>query len=213
MLVVGLGNPGKNRARNRHNIGFMSVDAIARRHGFPAFRSKFEGEVADGEIGGRRVTLLKPMTYMNESGRSVAQAVRFYRLAPAEVVVFHDEIDLAAAKVRVKRGGGHAGHNGLRSLHAHIGPDYARVRLGIGRPEHKDEVLTHVLKDFAKDDAPWLEKLIAAVAEHVPLLLADDDGAFMSKVVHAVVGLRPRKARAPKPEAEDQPKEDPERGL
>lgn len=211
MLVVGLGNPGKDRAHNRHNIGFMAVDAIARRHGFPAFRKKFEGEVADGEIAEFAVTLLKPMTYMNESGRSVAQAVRFYRVPPADVLVFHDEIDLAAAKVRVKRGGGHAGHNGLRSIHAHIGADYGRVRLGVGRPEHKDEVLTHVLKDFAKDDATWLEKLLEAVAEHVPLVLKGDDGAFMSKVVHSVQGPRPKKPRlAP---AEDPPEEDPERGL
>ena len=212
MLVVGLGNPGKGRVSNRHNIGFMAVDEIARRHGFPAFRSKFEGEVCDGTIGDRRVTLLKPMTFMNESGRTVAQAVRFYRLPPSDVLVFHDEIDLAAGKVRVKRGGGHAGHNGLRSIHAHIGPDYGRVRLGIGRPAHKDEVLTYVLKDFGKDDAPWLEKVIAAVAEHLPLLLAGDDGAFMSKVVHAVVGPRPKKPR-PVPAADAPPEKDPERGV
>ena len=205
MLVVGLGNPGRDRAHNRHNIGFMAVDAIQRRYGFPSFRSKFEGEAADGEIAGHRVTLLKPMTYMNESGRSVAQAVRFYRVPPAEVLVLHDEIDLAAAKLRVKRGGGHAGHNGLRSIHAHIGADYARIRLGVGRPEHKGEVLTHVLKDFSKDDAVWLEKLIDAVAEHVPLVLAGDDGAFMSKVVHAVQGPRPKK---PRPDAEGPPKEE-----
>jgi len=199
LLLVGLGNPGSNYANNRHNIGFMAVDAIARRHGFPAFRAKFQGAAAEGSIAGRRVLLLKPMTYMNESGRAVTQAARFYKIPATDVLVLHDEIDLAAGKVRVKRGGGHAGHNGLRSLHAHIGPDYRRVRLGVGHPGDKERVVGHVLKDFAKADTQWLDPLLDAIADNVGLLIDGDDGAFMSKVALVINPPRPKPPR-PSPE-------------
>ncbi len=185
-LLVGLGNPGDEYAKNRHNIGFMALDEIAGRHGFGPFRAKFEGHVAEGNLAGEKALLLKPATYVNESGRSVRAATGFFKLPPCDVIVFHDEIDLAAGKVRVKRGGGHAGHNGLRSIHSHIGPDYGRVRIGVGHPGDKDKVVGHVLKDFAKSDKEWLEPLLAGLAEHLPLLLASDDSAYMSKVATAV---------------------------
>ncbi len=192
VLLVGLGNPGPAYARNRHNIGFMALDAVVRRHGFGPFRSRFRGEAAEGTLAGRRVLALKPMTYMNESGRAVAEAVRFHKLPLADVVVFHDELDLAEGRLRVKRGGGHAGHNGLRSIHTHIGPDYRRVRLGIGHPGDKARVVGHVLKDFAKADERWLGPLLDAVAEHAPLLVAGDDAGFMSKVALATALPRAR---------------------
>lgn len=181
-LFVGLGNPGDRYARNRHNIGFMAVDAIIRRHGFGAERSRFQGLVSEGQLAGDKVLALKPMTYMNESGRSVGEAVRFYKLAAEDVVVFYDEIDLVAGKLRVKRGGGLAGHNGLRSIKAHIGEDFRRVRLGIGHPGDKDRVSGHVLSDFAKADHDWLDPLIDAVAEAAPLLAQRDDPGFATKV-------------------------------
>ena len=199
LLVVGLGNPGPGYARNRHNIGFMALDAIVRRHGFGRFRSKFQGGVAEGEVAGHRVLALKPLTYMNESGRSVAAATRFFKVAAMDVLVLHDEIDLAAGKVRIKRGGGHAGHNGLRSIHAHIGADYRRVRLGIGHPGDKDRVTSHVLKDFAKADEDWLGKLLPAIAESFPYLVCDDDLAFMSKVALAMPPPPPPKPPKPPP--------------
>jgi PTH1 family peptidyl-tRNA hydrolase len=192
LLVVGLGNPGAEYARQRHNVGFMAVDAIRDRHGFPPWRAKFHGLVAEGSFGGRRVLVLKPMTYMNESGRAVAAAAAFHKIAPKDIVVFHDEIDLIAGKVRVKVGGGLAGHNGLRSIDAHIGPDFKRVRLGVGHPGHKDQVAGHVLKDFAKADRPWLEKLLDALADHFPDLAVGDDAAFMSKVAMALKPPRPK---------------------
>jgi len=207
-LLVGLGNPGGGYANNRHNIGYMAVDEIVRRHSFSAFRAKFHGEIAEGKLGGERVLVLKPKTYMNESGRSVGEALRFYKIPPENVIVFQDEIDLAAGKLRVKRGGGHAGHNGLRSLHAHIGPDYARVRMGVGRPDSKERVPGHVLKDFAKADKAWLEPLIDAVAGNVEMLLpGNDDGGFMSKVALAVNPPRPKPPRKP-PSGEDAQPED-----
>ncbi len=190
-LVVGLGNPGPGYARNRHNIGFMAADALAGRHGFPAFRSRFQGLAAEGMIAGTRVMLLKPMTYMNESGRSVAQAVRFFRLGVEAVTVLHDELDLAAGKLRVKRGGGHAGHNGIRNIAAHIGADFRRVRLGVGHPGDKDRVIGHVLKDFAKADEAWLEPLLEAVAGNFGVLIAGDDAGFMSRVALAVAPAKP----------------------
>ena len=158
-LFVGLGNPGASYAGNRHNIGFMAVDRIASDHGFGPWRGKFQGSLAEGRLGSERVILLKPETFMNRSGASVGEAMRFFKLEPADVTVFHDELDLAPGKLRVKQGGGHAGHNGLRSIHSVIGPDYARVRLGIGHPGHKDAVSGYVLHDFAKADADWLEDL------------------------------------------------------
>ena len=204
LLLVGLGNPGPAYAGNRHNIGFNVVDAICDRHGFGPFRRKFDGQVAEGRIGDRRVLALKPMTYMNESGRAVGQAARFHKIPPVDVVVFHDELDLAAGKVRVKDGGGLAGHNGLRSISAHIGPAFRRVRLGIGHPGGKDRVTGHVLKDFAKADRVWLDPLLEACATHAPLLVAGDAGAFMSKVAMAVNPPRPKPPRpAPQSSASD----------
>lgn len=181
-LFVGLGNPGSRYAGNRHNIGFMAVDAIVRRHSFSAERTRFQGLVSEGQLDGEKVLALKPMTFMNESGRAVGEAVRFYRLDPGQVVVFHDELDLEPGRLRVKRGGGLAGHNGLRSIEAHIGNDFRRVRLGIGHPGHKDRVLGYVLKDFAKSDAEWLEPMLSAIAEAAPLLAAGQDSKFASKV-------------------------------
>lgn len=198
LLIVGLGNPGPAYAGNRHNIGFMAIDAITRRHGFGPFRTKFQSHIADGGLAGRPCLAVKPMTFMNDSGRAVVAAAAFYKIPPRDIIVFHDEIDLAAGKVRVKTGGGHAGHNGLRSLHAHIGPDYRRVRLGVGRPSQGRQVIGHVLDDFAKADKTWLEPLLDAIADNAGLLAGDDDAAFMSKVALA---LKP--ARPPRPRPED----------
>ncbi|MFO1152904.1 MAG: aminoacyl-tRNA hydrolase [Rhodospirillales bacterium] len=181
-LLAGLGNPGREYAGNRHNIGFMAADAICERHRFAPSRSRFLGATREGRIGGSEVLVLKPMTFMNDSGRSVAAAVRFFKLDLDRLIVFHDELDLAAGKVRVKRGGGAAGHNGIRSIDAHLGPDFWRVRLGIGHPGAKTKVLGHVLKDFAASDGEWLPPLLDRIGEHVGLLLAGDAPAFMSKV-------------------------------
>ncbi len=182
LLVVGLGNPGTGYAKNRHNIGFMAVDEVVRRHGFSRWRTRFQSEIAEGTVGSDKVLVLKPMTFMNESGRAVAEAARFYKIHPIDVLVFHDELDLAAGKIRVKTGGGHAGHNGLRSIQAHIGPDYKRVRMGIGHPGDKAKVTGHVLKDFTKADQEWLDTLLDAVGRHFELLTEDRDSDFMSKV-------------------------------
>ncbi|SHI87702.1 aminoacyl-tRNA hydrolase [Wenxinia saemankumensis] len=181
-LWVGLGNPGAKYARNRHNIGFMAVDRIASDHGFTPWRSKFQGEVSDGRFGSERVTLLKPGTFMNLSGQSVGEAMRFLKLEPADVTVFHDEIDLAPAKCRLKSGGGHAGHNGLRSIHQHVGPDYDRVRLGVGHPGHKDAVPGYVLRDFPKADEDWLDDLLRGLSDGAPDLAAGDGGRFLNAV-------------------------------
>ena len=161
-LFVGLGNPGREYAMNRHNVGFMAIDAIAATHDFPSWRKRFSGLAAEGKLGGEPVLLFKPQTFMNESGRAVGEASRFYKLELGDVVVFHDELDLAPGKVRVKTGGGVAGHNGLKSLTAHIGNDYVRVRIGIGHPGQKDRVTGHVLQNFAKADHVWLEPLLGA---------------------------------------------------
>lgn len=182
LLVVGLGNPGERYAHNRHNIGFMAVDAIVRRHVFAPPRARFCGETADGVLDGEKTIALKPMTYMNESGRAVAEALRFYKLAAKDVIVFHDELDLAPGKVRVKEGGGHAGHNGLRSIIAHIGEDFTRVRMGIGHPGHKDLVTHWVLSDFAKADGVWLTPLLDAIADAAPRLAARDWPRFMTDI-------------------------------
>jgi PTH1 family peptidyl-tRNA hydrolase len=182
-LVVGLGNPGSRYARNRHNVGFMAVDAIARRHGAPGFRSRFKGELAEGPIGGERVLLLKPQTFMNVSGESVGEAARFFKILPSEIVVIHDEIDLRPGKLRVKRGGGSAGHNGLRSIDSLLGPDYWRVRVGVGHPGIKELVQPYVLQNFSGEELTgWVEPLLGAVAETVPLLLSGAPDAFMSEV-------------------------------
>lgn len=171
LLLVGLGNPGPQYARNRHNIGFMAVDAIIRRHSFSPEREKFSSRLCEGRFGTTRVAALKPLTYMNLSGQAVGEAVRFFKLSPGNVIVFHDDLDLAAGKVRVKQGGGHGGHNGLRSIDAHIGKEYWRVRLGIGHPGHKDRVSPYVLSDFAKSDAIWLDGLMDAIGETAPTLV------------------------------------------
>jgi peptidyl-tRNA hydrolase, PTH1 family len=182
LLLVGLGNPGARYAGNRHNIGFMAVDAIAKRHGIGPWRRRFQGVAAEGPLGGARVLLLLPGTYMNESGRAVAEAAHFYKLALPDIVVFHDEIDLAAAKVRVKIGGGVAGHNGLRSISAQIGNDYRRVRIGVGHPGVKELVHGHVLSDFAKSEMPWVEALCEIIADNAELLVNGRDATFQNKV-------------------------------
>jgi PTH1 family peptidyl-tRNA hydrolase len=181
-LIVGLGNPGAQYARHRHNIGFMAVERIAVDHGFGPWRSKFHAEVAEGRLGREKVLLIKPQTFMNRSGQSVGEAMRFYKLEPADVVVIHDELDLAPGKCRVKEGGGHAGHNGLRSIHAAIGPDYARVRLGIGHPGHKDRVSGYVLHDFAKADAEWLDDLMRGISDGAAPLAEGEWGKFQNAV-------------------------------
>ena len=182
LVIAGLGNPGARYARNRHNVGFMAVDAIAGRGGFGPFRAWRQGLMADGRIGDERVILLKPQTYMNESGRSVGEALRYLKLDLGALVVIHDELDLAPCKVRVKVGGGDAGHNGLRSITAHLGPDYKRVRIGIGHPGDKALVQPYVLSDFAKSEAPWVNAVAHAIAEAAPLLVAGQDASFQNKV-------------------------------
>lgn len=182
LLLVGLGNPGARYAGNRHNIGFMVLQAIAKRHGLGPWRRRFQGLACEGPIGGARSLLLLPGTYMNESGRAVADAARFYKVALADVIVFHDEIDLPPGKVRVKAGGGVAGHNGLRSISAHIGNDYRRVRIGVGHPGNKDLVQSYVLNDFAKSERPWVEAVIDIVAGNVEFLVRGEDASFQNKV-------------------------------
>jgi peptidyl-tRNA hydrolase, PTH1 family len=196
-LFVGLGNPGAEHALNRHNVGFMAVDAIAASHGFPAWRKRFQGLAAEGKLGEEQVLLFKSQTFMNASGRAVGEAVRFYKLEPADVVVFHDELDLAPGKLRVKTGGGVAGHNGLRSLSAHIGNDYVRVRIGIGHPGRKDLVTHHVLHDFAKADRAWLKPLLDAIAAEAPFLAEGAIEKFQSRVAHAVQAASPEE-KAPR---------------
>jgi PTH1 family peptidyl-tRNA hydrolase len=193
LLVAGLGNPGSQYARNRHNAGFIVLDAIHAAHGFGPWRAKFDGLVSEGTLAGRKTWLLKPQTYMNESGRSVGPALRFFKLPPEALVVVHDEIDLAAGKLKVKKGGGDAGQNGLRSITATLGPDYRRVRVGIGHPGDKAQVTGHVLSNFSKDDIAWLQPLVTAMAEAAPLLAKDDDSGFMSKV--ALLTQPPRTAK------------------
>jgi PTH1 family peptidyl-tRNA hydrolase len=182
LLFVGLGNPGAKHANNRHNIGFMVVDAIARRHGFAPWRRRFQGVASEGTLGSEKVLLLLPGTYMNESGRAVAEAAHFYKLVAADIVVFQDEIELPSVKVRVKVGGGIAGHNGLRSISAHVGNDYKRVRIGVGHPGVKDLVHAHVLSDFAKSDREWVEALCDVMADNAPLLAQGKDASFQNKV-------------------------------
>ncbi|MGE0657874.1 MAG: aminoacyl-tRNA hydrolase [Reyranellaceae bacterium] len=182
LLLVGLGNPGARYAGTRHNIGFMAADLIVRRHGFSPWRKRFQGEAAEGSLDAVRTLALKPQTFMNESGRAVGEAMKFYKLTPEDVVVLYDEIDLAPGKIKVKKGGGAAGHNGIRSIDAHIGPDFWRVRLGVGHPGDKSRVHGYVLSDFAKADQPWLEKLLEAVSDAMPLMAQKQDGRFMSRV-------------------------------
>jgi peptidyl-tRNA hydrolase, PTH1 family len=182
LLFVGLGNPGAKHAGNRHNIGFMVVEAIAKRHGFAPWRRRFQGVATEGALGANKVLLLLPGTYMNESGRAVAEAAHFYKLPAGDIAVFHDEIELPPAKLRMKVGGGIAGHNGLRSISAHIGNDYKRVRIGVGHPGVKELVHPHVLSDFAKDERPWVEALTDVIAANADLLAQGKDASFQNKV-------------------------------
>ncbi|KIC09629.1 peptidyl-tRNA hydrolase [Leisingera sp. ANG-M1] len=198
-LFVGLGNPGPKYERNRHNIGFMALDQIASDHGFSPWKSKFQALLSEGKLGSEKVLLLKPQTFMNLSGQSVGEAMRFYKLTPADVVVLHDELDLAPGKARVKQGGGHAGHNGLRSIHSHIGADYARVRLGIGHPGHKDAVAGYVLRDFPKADEGWLDDLMRGISDGAAELAKGDGGKFMNAVALRVA---PPRSSTTKPKAE-----------
>ena len=190
-LFVGLGNPGAKYSGNRHNIGFMAVDRLAADHGFAPWRKAFQGMAADGRLGDERVVLLKPGTFMNLSGQSVGEAMRFFRLTPQDILVFHDELDLAPAKLRLKQGGGHAGHNGLRSLHDHIGQDYGRVRMGIGHPGHKDAVAGYVLHDFAKADQAWLDDLLRGISDGAGLLARGDGPKFLNAVALRMAAARP----------------------
>ena len=187
LLLVGLGNPGARYVGNRHNIGFMTLEAIAKRHGIGPWRRRFQGVACEGPIAGERVLLLLPGTFMNESGRAVAEAAQFYKLAAPDITVFHDEIELPPGKVRVKVGGGIAGHNGLRSITAHVGNDYRRVRIGVGHPGAKDLVEHYVLADFAKSERGWVEALIDILADHVELLVRGQDASFQNKVHLAMV--------------------------
>lgn len=182
LLWTGLGNPGREHADNRHNIGFMAIEAIARAHGFSAPRAKFHGLLSEGTIAGQRVLLLAPQTYMNESGRAVGEAARFHKIDLADIVAFHDELDLAPGKLRIKIGGGDAGHNGLRSITAHLTANYKRVRLGIGHPGDKARVYGYVLSDFAKVERPWVETLCEAIAKNAALLVKGDDAGLQNKV-------------------------------
>ncbi len=208
LLLVGLGNPGPRHAKNRHNIGFMAVDEIVRRHGFGPWRARFRGRIAEGRIAGEKVLALEPDTYMNESGRTVGKAVRFYKLEPeTQVIVIYDEIDLKPGKVRVKLGGGAGGHNGIRSIDNHIGRDYRRVRLGVGHPGDKDLVHGYVLQDFAKVETAERDKLIEAVAVELPRLIEGDDGGFMSRLALIMNPPRPKPPQ-PKPPSPKPPKPD-----
>jgi PTH1 family peptidyl-tRNA hydrolase len=189
LLFVGLGNPGARHAGNRHNVGFMVVEAIAKRHGIGPWRRRFQGVAAEGTIGSERVQLLLPGTFMNESGRAVAEAAHFYKLGLPEIVVFHDELDLPPGKVRVKTGGGVAGHNGLRSISAHVGNDYRRVRIGIGHPGVKELVHPYVLSDFAKSDREWVDALCGVIADNAELLARGQDASFQNKV-HLAMGAK-----------------------
>ena len=204
LLIAGLGNPGSQYARNRHNAGFIVVDMLHAEYGFGPWKAKFEGLLSEGALGGRKTYLLKPQTYMNLSGDSVGPALRFFKLPVSALVVVHDEIDLAAGKLKVKTGGGDAGQNGLRSITATLGPDYRRVRLGIGHPGEKTKVTGHVLQNFSKDDIDWLKPLVEAMVQAAPLLAKDEDAGFMSKVA---VLLKPP-SKKDKPEKKPDSKKD-----
>ena len=214
IILAGLGNPGEKYARNRHNVGFMALDEIARTQGFGAWKSRFQGQIAEGRLGTEKVLLLKPMTMMNLSGQSVGEAMRFFKLEPEDITVFHDEIDLVPGKCRVKRGGGHAGHNGLRSLHQHIGPDYTRVRIGVGHPGRKEAVPGYVLHDFARADQDWLQPLLTGIGEGSVHLGTGNTDKFMNAVsLHTAPPKKSPNQPAPKtsqpppaPEPEPEPR-------
>lgn len=200
LLLVGLGNPGTEYAGHRHNVGFMALDRIVERFGFGPWRRKFQGQLAEGRIGTEKVLALKPETFMNESGRAVGEAARFYKLDPVDVVVFYDELDLAFGRVRVKRGGGLAGHNGLRSMNRHIGPDFARVRIGINHPGDKSRVTRHVLGNFAKSEQALLNDLLDAVADASSFLPDGEDGQMMTRIAHLCPPPKSEKKKKSKPQ-------------
>jgi peptidyl-tRNA hydrolase, PTH1 family len=198
LLIAGLGNPGEKYSKNRHNIGFLAADAIVRRHSFSPWQKKFSAEISEGILDGEKVIVLKPLTFMNNSGQSVGEALRFYKLAPKDLVVIYDELDLFPGKLRVKTGGGANGHNGIKSLDAHCGKDYRRVRLGIGHPGAKELVHGYVLGDFAKPDNQWLDPMLDAIADAAPHLAKGDDTGFMNKVAVSLGQGNQRKVEAPK---------------
>ncbi|CUX10005.1 aminoacyl-tRNA hydrolase [Agrobacterium fabrum] len=222
-IIAGLGNPGAQYAGNRHNIGFMAVDALQRLPSFAPWSKKFKAEISEGEIGGEKVLLMKPLTYMNLSGESVGEAMRFFKLTPADIIAIHDELDLLAGRARIKIGGGHGGHNGLKSLDAHCGKEYRRLRLGIGHPGDKERVHGHVLGDFAKSDRVWLDPLLDAIADNAAMLVKGEDSQLMNKLALAT-GSKPeaeKPVKAAKPAAQShihqarnsaQPKKLPETG-
>ena len=197
LLLVGLGNPGAKYARNRHNVGFMAADAIIRRHSFSPERVRFQAMVSEGVLSGEKVLVMKPTTYMNESGRAVGEAMRFFKLSPADVVVMYDELDLDPGKIRIKTGGGAAGHNGIRSIASHIGPEFRRVRIGIGHPGQKHLVSNYVLRDFPKADETWLAPLLDAIADAAPRLARGDNANFMNEVARAIAPDQDAKDDAP----------------
>ncbi|MGB1876607.1 MAG: aminoacyl-tRNA hydrolase [Rhodospirillaceae bacterium] len=203
-LLVGLGNPGSGHSNNRHNLGFMAADSIVQRHALGSWRTRFQGQMTQGQLGGDNVVVLKPATYMNESGRAVSEAMTFYKLDLDDVIVFYDEIELAPGKIRVRKGGGHAGHNGIRSLVSHIGEAFWRVRMGVGHPGNKDRVSGYVLQDFGKSDSTWVTTLVDATADATPLLIEGEDNRFMTDVAQAMRDVdtppSPRDAKANKNE-------------
>ena len=212
LIFAGLGNPGPKYAGNRHNIGYMALDRIAADHGFAPWRGKFQSSISEGRLGSAKVLLIKPETFMNLSGQAVGEAMRFYKLEPQDVTVFHDELDLTPGKCRVKDGGGHAGHNGLRSLHQHIGPDYARVRLGIGHPGHKDRVSGYVLSDFAKAEEAWLDDLMRGLSDGAPELAAGRNDKFLNAVSLRTAPPRSSKS-TPKARPSERTEEPPAKDL
>ncbi|KQO82284.1 aminoacyl-tRNA hydrolase [Rhizobium sp. Leaf262] len=222
IIIAGLGNPGTQYAGNRHNIGFMAVDALQRLPSFSPWSKKFKAEISEGEIAGEKVLLLKPLTFMNLSGESVGEAMRFYKIKTGDIIAIHDELDLVAGRARIKTGGGHGGHNGLKSIDAHCGKDYRRLRLGIGHPGDKERVHGHVLGDFAKSDKVWLEPLLDAIADNADMLVKGEDSQLMNKLALAVgVKSEEKKVAAAKPAAQShihqarnsaQPKKLPETG-
>ena len=208
LLLAGLGNPGAQYALNRHNAGFILADAIHAEYGFGPWRAKFQGLVCEGKLAGRKTYLLKPQTFMNDSGNSVGPALGFFKLPLSALVVVHDEIDLAAGKLKVKTGGGDAGQNGLRSITATLGPDYRRVRIGIGHPGEKSRVTGHVLQNFSKSDFEWFKPMLDAMVEAAPLLATDDDAGFMSKVALLTAPTLNAGSRAEKPAKQDKKKDE-----
>ncbi len=205
LLLVGLGNPGEKYARHRHNVGFMAVDAIADVNGFGPERAKFKGHLRDGALGREKAMILKPQTYMNDSGRSVGEAARFYKIAPEDIIVFYDELDLAAGKLRIKTGGGAAGHNGIRSIDEHIGNNFRRVRIGIGHPGDKSRVTSHVLGDFVKADHDWLDPMLAAIASEAVFLAEPDGNRFATAVAQKLAPPRPERLQQDKPAPDNAP--------